>query len=341
MDGDEDETALATWLPTLQPAKPLQHCTGKYAYVFASTWAGQRVATRVALVPVEVSVLEDHIRETTIACRLSDLVRDGKTPHFPIVHDVVALADVPVLDGDEEDGDVIASATLNSVIDGRRPLPTLRTRRGYAMHMELLGEPVWIALQKPAFAAHALPIVRAITMQVLHGLCVARGTYNFYHFDLHAGNVLLQLGTPADDEVWYKFTNGRRACVPTHGVRVKIIDFNLGVMVGCSEAHFCAAFKIASEYAAQVTARAKTDVRYKSVLPTVFDVVKFLSSMDMFSGRMPPETAAAVRSVLMTVEEYAFRRGEVTLMKLFNTLMLQWGFLAAHEPPAGVKAWGF
>lgn len=57
---------------------------------------------------------------------------------------------------------------------------------------------------------------------------MAEKTYQFEHRDLHWGNVLL--AATDDEETSFKL-NGKLITIPTHGVKVTIIDYTLSRMV--------------------------------------------------------------------------------------------------------------
>lgn len=71
-------------------------------------------------------------------------------------------------------------------------------------------------------------VAMAEAWSVLHqtalGLAVAENALEFEHRDLHWGNVLI---SRTEDEFIESCLLGERKTVPTHGVRVSLIDFTL------------------------------------------------------------------------------------------------------------------
>ena len=64
----------------------------------------------------------------------------------------------------------------------------------------------------------------SVLHQTALGLAVAENALEFEHRDLHWGNVLI---SRAEDEFIESCLLGERKTVPTHGVRVSLIDFTL------------------------------------------------------------------------------------------------------------------
>ena len=64
----------------------------------------------------------------------------------------------------------------------------------------------------------------SVLHQTALGLAVAENALEFEHRDLHWGNVLI---SRTEDEFIESYLLGERKTVPTHGVRVSLIDFTL------------------------------------------------------------------------------------------------------------------
>ena len=64
----------------------------------------------------------------------------------------------------------------------------------------------------------------SVLHQTALGLAVAENALEFEHRDLHWGNVLI---SRTEDEFIESCLLGERKIVPTHGVRVSLIDFTL------------------------------------------------------------------------------------------------------------------
>jgi hypothetical protein len=128
----------------------------------------------------------------------------------------------------------------------------------------------------------------AWTAQIVMALAYAQRTFGFVHNDLHGNNVMY---VPTTEEFLYYKHNGVAYRIPTHGVLIKIIDFDRSIvslrLIGMKESRMfmSSQFMDDEEAAGQYNAEPFYDNQRPHIPPSSsFDLARFATSIfwDLF-----------------------------------------------------------